>query len=62
MAEHSFGYGRCDAPFWFIGSEAGMARSGHSLKVRYESWKLPEFAPVVDYACCDYRRIFKAIT
>jgi hypothetical protein len=26
MAEHLFGYGRWDAPFWFIGSEAGMGR------------------------------------
>src|ERR1035438_9104836 len=28
MAEHFFGYGRWDAPFWFIGSEAGMDKGG----------------------------------
>jgi len=28
MAEQLFGYGRWDAPFWFIGPEAGMGQDG----------------------------------
>jgi hypothetical protein len=46
MAEDFFGYGKWQAPFWFIGPEAGMAKSGDSLELRYESWKTLEYAPV----------------
>jgi hypothetical protein len=35
MAEDFYGYGRWDAPFWFIGPEAGMAKTGDSLERRY---------------------------
>jgi len=33
MAEHFFGYGRWDAPFWFIGPEAGMGKDGKDIQV-----------------------------
>jgi hypothetical protein len=56
MAEHFFGYGRWDAPYWFVGPEAGMAKSGDSLELRYESWKTLEYAPVVD--CAAHHRGF----
>jgi hypothetical protein len=40
MAENFFAYGRWDAPFWFIGPEAGMGKDGKdNLAARYESWK-----------------------
>jgi hypothetical protein len=48
MAEHFFGYGRWDVPYWFVGSEAGIAKSGDGLSLRYESWKQLGCAPVVD--------------
>lgn len=51
MSEHFFGYGRWDAPFWFVGPEAGMGKDGSdNLAARYESWKRLEFSPVVDCA------------
>jgi hypothetical protein len=28
MAEDFFGYGRWEAPYWFIGPEAGMGKDG----------------------------------
>lgn len=56
MAEHFFGYGRWDAPYWFIGPEAGMARAGDSLELRYQSWKKLGCAPVVD--CAAHHRGF----
>jgi hypothetical protein len=49
MAEHFFGYGRWDAPFWFIGPEAGMGKEGKdSLAARYESWNQLGRAEIVD--------------
>ncbi len=49
MAEHFYGYGRWDAPYWFLGPEAGMSKDGiDSLFARYESWKQLGCAPVVD--------------
>lgn len=49
MAEHFYSYGRWDAPFWFIGPEAGMGKDDKdSLTARYESWKQLGCAPVVD--------------
>jgi len=57
MAEHFFGYGRWDAPFWFIGPEAGMGKNGRdSLVARYESWKQLGFAPIFD--CAAHHRGF----
>lgn len=57
MAEHFFGYGKWDAPFWFIGPEAGIGKDGDdSLSSRYESWKRLECAPVVD--CEKHHREF----
>ena len=49
MSEHFFGYGRWEAPYWFIGPEAGMGKDGNdSLAARYASWKQLGCAPVVD--------------
>ena len=49
MAEHFFGYGRWDAPYWFIGPEAGMGKDGKdNLAARYNSWKRLGCASVVD--------------
>lgn len=49
MAEHFYGYGRWEAPYWFIGPEAGMGKDGKDdLAARYESWKKLGCAPVVD--------------
>jgi hypothetical protein len=35
MAKGFFGYGRWDAPFWFIGAEPGMTQGGGSLLLKY---------------------------
>jgi hypothetical protein len=56
MAEHFYGYGRWDAPYWFIGPEAGMAKTGDSLERRFQSWETLEFKPVVD--CAAHHRGF----
>lgn len=56
MAEHFFGYGKWEAPYWFIGPEAGMAKAGDSLELRYRSWKQLGSAPVVD--CAAHHRGF----
>jgi len=57
MAEKFFGYGRWDAPFWFVGPEAGMGKDGNdSLAARYDSWKHLGCAPVVD--CEEHHRGF----
>ena len=56
MAEDFYGYGRWDAPFWFIGPEAGMAKTGDSLEQRFQSWETLEFEPVVD--CAAHHRGF----
>jgi hypothetical protein len=56
MAERFFGYGNWRAPFWFIGPEAGMATSGDTLELRYESWKALNFDSVVD--CAAHHRGF----
>jgi hypothetical protein len=40
MAEHFFGYGKWDAPFWFIGTEAAMDNDGiDSITSRFQSWQ-----------------------
>jgi len=58
MAEHFFGYGRWDAPYWFLGPEAGMSKDGiDSLSVRYKSWKQLGCASVVD--CEKHHRGFR---
>jgi hypothetical protein len=39
MAGRCYGYGRWDAPYWFIGQEQGMARDEkNNLKPRVEAW------------------------
>jgi hypothetical protein len=51
MAEHFFGYGRWEAPYWFVGPEAGMGKDGKdSLAARSASWKHLGCASVVDCA------------
>ena len=56
MAEDFFGYGRWEAPYWFVGPEAGMAKAGDTLELRYQSWKRLKCAPVVD--CAAHHRGF----
>jgi hypothetical protein len=51
MAENFYGYGRWDAPFWFLGAEAGMSKDGiDSLSARFKSWQEIGGAGVVDCA------------
>ena len=50
MAEHFYGYGRWDAPYWFIGLEPGGTQDGDTLEKRYQSWKKLGLEPVVDCA------------
>jgi hypothetical protein len=38
MAKHCFGYGRWDAPFWFIGPEQGMSDDPGEKVFRLEAW------------------------
>ena len=38
MAREWFGYGRWDAPYWFIGPEPGMASSKNNLRERCQTW------------------------
>jgi hypothetical protein len=38
MARQWYGYGRWDAPYWFIGPEPGMASSTNNLKERCQAW------------------------
>ena len=39
MPRRWYGYGRWDAPYWFIGPEPGMDPGGrHGLKARCEAW------------------------
>lgn len=57
MAEDFYGYGRWEAPYWFIGPEAGMGKDyDDSLAARYDSWKQLGFAPIVD--CAAHHRGF----
>jgi len=56
MAEHFYGYGRWDAPFWFIGPEPGGTQGDGSLEKRYQSWKGLGFESVVD--CAPHHRGF----
>ena len=40
MALRSFGYGRWEAPYWFIGPEQGMGDPAYdSLLVRVKAWR-----------------------
>lgn len=40
MAQRWFGYGRWEAPYWFIGPEPGMgAKEGDNLEARRAAWK-----------------------
>jgi hypothetical protein len=54
MTEHFYGYGRWDAPFWFIGPEPGGTKDGDCLEKRYDSWKQLGFKPVIDCAAHHY--------
>ena len=39
MAQHCFGYGRWDAPYWFIGPEQGQRRvENGDLGARLSAW------------------------
>jgi hypothetical protein len=38
MAKHCFGYGKWDAPFWFIGPEQGMSHDPDEMAFRCEAW------------------------
>jgi hypothetical protein len=39
MARRCYGYGRWDAPYWFIGPEPGQARDeNNDLMPRAKSW------------------------
>jgi hypothetical protein len=38
MAKHCFGYGRWDAPFWFIGPEQGMSDDPEEMAFRCKAW------------------------
>jgi hypothetical protein len=39
MARRCYGYGRWEAPYWFIGPEQGQARNeNHDLKLRCKAW------------------------
>jgi hypothetical protein len=37
MVEHFYGYGRWDAPFWFVGPEAGMGKDGRDRRRAYQA-------------------------
>lgn len=39
MARGNYGYGRWDAPYWFIGPEQGMASPNNNLDLRVEKWR-----------------------
>ena len=39
MAEHSFGFGTWEAPYWFLGPEQGMSKDESKLDRRYAAWK-----------------------
>lgn len=41
MGKHFFGYGRWDAPFWFIGPEAGQGKdeNDEGLTLRAKAWR-----------------------
>jgi hypothetical protein len=39
MGRRCYGYGRWEAPYWFIGPEQGQARNeNHDLKLRCKAW------------------------
>jgi len=57
MAENFYGYGRWDAPFWFIAPVPGGAQCGESLEMRYQIWKALGFEQVVN--CAAYHRGFR---
>jgi hypothetical protein len=52
MARHCYGYGRWDAPFWFIGPEQGMSNDKRELEFRCQAWcdrNQPELDDCVEY-------------
>lgn len=60
MARGSYGYGRWDAPYWFIGPEQGMGEHekdniGRSIRQRVECWRKlgsHELYDCRDFHCC----------
>lgn len=54
MAETFYGFGRWDAPFWFLGPEQGMAKAGDGLETRCECWDKMGRGELVD--CIAYHR------
>lgn len=53
-----YGYGRWDAPFWFIGPEPGMKRKeGDNLLARCEAWRDLGSTELLD--CVDHHRAFR---
>ena len=55
MAKHRFGYGRWDAPFWFIGPEQGMSDDPDEMAFRCKAWwNCGKFLELDD--CIDFHR------
>jgi hypothetical protein len=55
MAKHCFGYGRWDAPFWFIGPEQGMSDDPDEMAFRCKAWwNCGKFLELDD--CIDFHR------
>src|SRR5205823_14350276 len=64
MARDFFGYGRWDAPFWFIGPEQGQKRQeSNDLGARCRIWQemgSPEVLDIYEYHCrLGYRSLFE---
>lgn len=60
-AESWYGYGRWDAPFWFIGPEPGMKQEeGDNLLARCQAWQLLGSPELLD--CVAHHRAFGHMT
>jgi hypothetical protein len=59
-AEHWYGYGAWDAPYWFIGPEPGMANAeGDNLIARCNAWaRLCKGHPLELIDCIDHHKAF----
>jgi hypothetical protein len=60
-AEHWYGYGAWDLPYWFVGPEPGMAKSeGDNLIARCNSWaRLCKGHPLELVDCIDHHKGFQ---
>jgi hypothetical protein len=56
MAKDCFGYGRWDAPFWFIGPEQGMSNDPDEMAFRLEAWRKGGKLELDD-SICFHRRL-----